>query len=129
MPDLNAAISAGLIWEVMSWAHDMEPAKQRFHRGYWLAANRRPLGGLLNRAIQKQVPMEVDGEISYVCVEEEGVRDLAGGEGDEVVVTEEDVGNEGVEVGVEEARRIWARCREEAWAKDAYVTGCSEWEE
>jgi hypothetical protein len=39
------------IEEVGKWGIEMKASERRFHRAYWLAANMRPLGGLLNRAI------------------------------------------------------------------------------
>ncbi|KAJ4352491.1 uncharacterized protein N0V89_007839 [Didymosphaeria variabile] len=40
----------GYIKKVREWSKDMQPREKRFHKAYWMAANRRELGGLLRRA-------------------------------------------------------------------------------
>lgn len=40
----------GYIKKVREWRPDMQPRDKRFHKAYWVAANRRALGGLLRRA-------------------------------------------------------------------------------
>ncbi|KAF2451264.1 hypothetical protein P171DRAFT_438031 [Karstenula rhodostoma CBS 690.94] len=40
----------GYINKIKEWRSDMQPRDKRFHKAYWVAANRRELGGLLRRA-------------------------------------------------------------------------------
>jgi hypothetical protein len=40
----------GYIKKVREWRPDMQPREKRFHKAYWVAANRKALGGLLRRA-------------------------------------------------------------------------------
>ncbi|KAF2650591.1 hypothetical protein K491DRAFT_697157 [Lophiostoma macrostomum CBS 122681] len=54
VPGQQAVVEEALrgreIVEVGKWGVEMKASEKRFHRAYWLAANMRPLGGLLNRS-------------------------------------------------------------------------------
>lgn len=104
----------GSIKEVKKWTVDMKPIQKRFHRAYWLAANRRKLGNLLNTAKPEQVP-------------EAPVRD----EYDEdFKLTEDDITNEWGATHYE-TMVAWERIQEEAACtaeeEDHVVTWSSEW--
>jgi hypothetical protein len=100
------------------WTVDMPKASEkRFHRAYWLAATRNPLGGLLSRGPSNDVPHD--------AVEDDEPFELA----------EEDLSNEWDNT-VEESEEAWKRVKEEIelardksiTGHDHVVTGSSEWE-
>ncbi|KAF3037046.1 hypothetical protein E8E11_004805 [Didymella keratinophila] len=45
----SQCIQGGWLVEKYKWTHDAKPHERRFHRAYWLAANRLDMRGLLNR--------------------------------------------------------------------------------
>jgi hypothetical protein len=103
------------------WTCDMPQAgEKRFHRAYWLAATRGPLGGLLNQGTMNDEPHDVPEE-----------------ELDEVFeVTKEDLTNEW-DNSEKEAQEVWARVLKEievigdvreCWYEHV-VTGSSEWDQ
>jgi hypothetical protein len=49
-------VEAGWLVEKYKWTHDDKPTEKRFHRAYWLAANRNDIGGLLNRGPSDDKP-------------------------------------------------------------------------
>jgi hypothetical protein len=88
-------LQAGNIRVKQKWTCNMPmPSERRFHRAYWLAATRGPIGRLLNRGPSNDLPhdaVEDDGDFELIV---------------------EDVGNEW-ENTVEEAEEAWKRVREE----------------
>jgi hypothetical protein len=92
-------------------------SEKRFHRAYWLAATRNPLGGLLKRGPSNDVPHD--------AVED----------GEPFDFTEEDLSNEWDNT-VEESEEAWERVKKDIelagdksiTGHDHVVTGSSEWE-
>ena len=56
------ALDTGVLAPAHAWTSTALPAQRRFHRAYWLAANRRGLGGLLNRAPAGERAVDVGDE-------------------------------------------------------------------
>lgn len=50
------AMQNGWLVEKQKWTHDAKPTERRFHRAYWLAANRLDMKGLLNRGPSDDKP-------------------------------------------------------------------------
>ncbi|KZM25496.1 hypothetical protein ST47_g3358 [Ascochyta rabiei] len=101
-------------------------AEKRFHRAYWLAANRQDLKGLLNRCPSHDKPEDV--------VEEKSAEDPDA----EFGISEADLTNAWDEVSEEASAAAWLGVQEEvealddAWAVHGsgwqhVVTGSSEW--
>ncbi|KAF3044160.1 hypothetical protein E8E12_010515 [Didymella heteroderae] len=57
-------MQAGWIIEKDKWTHDAKPTEKRFHRAYWLAANRLDMKGLLNRGPSVDKPHDEVEEMS-----------------------------------------------------------------
>ncbi|KAL1597998.1 hypothetical protein SLS60_008486 [Paraconiothyrium brasiliense] len=47
---LTAMENAGYIKKISEWTKAMQPRERRFHKAYWMAANRMEMGNLLRRA-------------------------------------------------------------------------------
>jgi hypothetical protein len=100
------------------WTVDMPKAREkRFHRAYWLAATRSPLGNLLKRGPSNDLPHD--------AVENDEPFEF----------TEEDLSNEWNNT-FEESEEAWERIKEDIeligdkciTSCDHVVTGSSEWE-
>jgi hypothetical protein len=78
----------------LEWRPDMKASEKRFHRAYWLAANRLPLRGLLNHGLEvgpvHDQPVEVDEGVVF------SVEDLSTG-----------WDGEDVEMDGERSARMW----------------------
>ncbi|KAF2627234.1 hypothetical protein BU25DRAFT_411284 [Macroventuria anomochaeta] len=123
---LAQCVQAGFLEEKHKWTFDAEKAtEKRFHRAYWLAANRRDLKDLLNRGPSDDKPHDLSGDKS----EEDPDKDFS--------ISEADLTNEWHVTG-SEAAAAWQRVQDEVDALgdgfDAYgegwqhvVTSNSEW--
>lgn len=49
-------IQGGWLVEKYKWTYDAKPSERRFHRAYWMAANRLDMRGLLNRGPSNDKP-------------------------------------------------------------------------
>ncbi|KAJ8105446.1 hypothetical protein OPT61_g10172 [Boeremia exigua] len=118
------AEAKGALVEVERWECDEARAeRRRFHRAYWLAANRRKLGGLLNRApVEGEEEDEVGGagevgkeeeEDGFVVEEADLSAEWGVDEGGAEVAWEkvlqdvEDEGEEGREYVVVASSEVW----------------------
>ena len=121
---LQKYLSEGFFSVTCTWHHDMPRASERrFHRAYWLAANMKPLGGLLTRA---RITFAAHDAIENDAVEE----------GEIVELTEDDLQTSwnDMQVSDEEAQATWAKVLQEgedesfrgAGEYEHVVTGCSE---
>jgi len=98
---LYSAEQQGCIARVQHWGCYMQAREKRFHRAYWLAANRLPLGGLLSHGGDEDGDEDVP-EVPYE---------------DEFKVSEEDLQDAwdaGVtDASLDEARLLWERLLED----------------
>jgi hypothetical protein len=98
--ELSTAERLGLIKKVRSWSPDMKASEKRFHRAYWLSANRKPLGNLLNHGAFSPEPEE----------------DSEDGADDVLEMTKADIRNEdlfvGDKVSEEYSMAVWNRVLE-----------------
>lgn len=95
----NSCLNGGHLTIKQKWFPNMKASDKRFHRAYWLAANRLPLNRILNHSVAPEKP--------YGVLEDNGK--------DDFVITEEDLqhGWNGESVSVEESEKIWGRIVEE----------------
>lgn len=95
-----ASVQAGFIKLDQHWTFDDPKASEkRFHRAYWLAANRRGLGGLLNRMPSTDKQPYLIEDLS----EEDPDKDFC--------ITEEDMTNEW-DVTAEQSELAWQQVEE-----------------
>ena len=60
---INLIVSLGHLKKIKTWTREMVATERRFHRAYWLAANRMPLSTLLHRQpVQDAVDPELGEE-------------------------------------------------------------------
>jgi len=105
-------IQGGWLVGKYKWTHDAKPNERRFHRAYWLAANRLDMRGLLNRGPSYDRPHdEVKG-----ADEEDLDRDFS--------ISENDLTNEW-NVTDNEAAAAWRKVQDEiaGLGKDFIVCG------
>jgi hypothetical protein len=104
----------GSIQQIKLWHPGLPPAERRFHRAYWLAANKRPLGGLLNRAktddLPTQVPESSEPEAALIYSDKMNANVLSD---TDLEFDDSDVTNDGIDISSEEAAGIWQKCLEE----------------
>jgi hypothetical protein len=105
---LKESLTNGLVQQVQQWHAGMLPQESRFHEAYWLAANNRPLSGLLNRASPEgQEPTVVFKKPSSPAPEATGIADY-----DDVVTTDEFIedelepSNDSMEIALEESNNV-----------------------
>ncbi|KAH7116096.1 hypothetical protein B0J11DRAFT_618466 [Dendryphion nanum] len=115
---LDHAEAYGEITVIQQWQAHMPPKLKRFHRAYWLAANRKPLGGLLNRRIDDsfklELPFPTPKKIIEKKVESSDVdMEYEDGDRDQVDSDDFEIGSSGIDVSFEESREIWERCLRE----------------
>ncbi|KAL1592215.1 hypothetical protein SLS59_009871 [Nothophoma quercina] len=55
----SQCIQAGWLVEKCKWTYDAKPTEKRFHRAYWLAANRQDMRGLLKRGPSDDKPHDL----------------------------------------------------------------------
>ncbi|KAK7179851.1 hypothetical protein PSPO01_14113 [Paraphaeosphaeria sporulosa] len=88
-PDLSTWLAdvegKGYIRKIREWAPDMPAREKRFHKAYWVAANRRALGGLLRRAPPDTTadPDAVEGEEAWPMMTVEDLDGECGHVGEE----------------------------------------------
>ncbi|KAF2249292.1 hypothetical protein BU26DRAFT_315921 [Trematosphaeria pertusa] len=107
--------AAGLIKEVQKWHIGMKATEKRFHRAYWLCANRIRLGNLLPIRLHLDAPHN-------------GVEDDV----DDFQVTEADLSNHWADVSYEDTLRAWEYVLDEASKPppkdcDHVATWSTEW--
>lgn len=96
-------VQAGWLVEKYKWTHDAKPTEKRFHRAYWLAANRQDMKGLLNRGPLDDKPHDL--------VEERGEDDP----GKDFSISEAGLTNEW-DVTNTESAAAWQRVQDEVEA-------------
>lgn len=90
---LRLSMEADLLTVKQKWFPNMKASDKRFHRAYWLAANKLPLNRILNHNMAPEEPYGV----------------FEDNEKNNFVITEEDVqyGWDGESVSVEKSEKIW----------------------
>jgi hypothetical protein len=95
----SSCVAQGFFTIKQKWLPDMKASDKRFHRAYWLAANRLPLNRILNHNIAPEKP--------YGMLEDE--------EEDGFAIAEGDLqhGWEGETISAEESKQVWERLVDE----------------
>lgn len=109
-PAITTFLDEGRILLRGAWGRNMRATEKRFHRAYWLAANDKPLGGLLNRGHDEEW-RKLDKELQDAGAlfdesdldDEEDRKDMVIN-GDEEGYTPE---NSGVDNSEEDAKLAW----------------------
>ncbi|KAI4650751.1 hypothetical protein J4E93_003108 [Alternaria ventricosa] len=97
-------MNAGFLTLKQKWSPNMKASDKRFHRAYWLAANKLPLNRILNHNAAPETPYGV----------------FEDSEKDKFVIAEQDLqhGWDGESVSVEESKKIWERIVDEMEGMD-----------